>query len=293
LNGIASAINADSAAPISATVVNNSYGYQLQITDKTTGVGNNFQLSSAGGGGPLDPFQQTLNSLSLSQTQAAQNASYTVNGGASQSSTSNTVTLDTGITATLLTSGTTSIASGNATNVAQNAIGSYNALQGDIAALTSASGALNGNTSTATQLSSSLQSTITTTYTNPGSTLTTLAQIGITPQTPASSTSALAFNSTTFQSAYNTDPTGTLSLLSQAITQLGSVANGYTSSSNSNASTGILAQQQAIENAYSSSLQSANPAFAQLTPSLLNSFIQNELAQGSSSLGLTGFSAYG
>lgn len=288
LNGIASAINA-SGAGVSATVVTNSYGSQLQITGTATGAGNAFRITTAGQGGPLDGGQQTLNQLGLTQTQAAQNASYTVNGGAAQTSTTNAVTLDTNVNATLLTAGTTNIVTGNATSIAQNLVTSYNTLQGDITQLTAPTGALNGDTATATQLSTDLQAAATHNY---GGSPSSLSQLGIT--TAAGNT--LAFNPTgdpTFNNAYNANPTGVLTLLNQAIQQLSGVVNGYLNPSNSNPANGIQAQQQSIITQYQNSVTSANPSLNSLSANQLNAFIQNEIAQGSNVLGLTGFSTYG
>jgi flagellar hook-associated protein 2 len=295
LNGIAAAINGTAGSPVTATVINDSFGYRLQITDNTIGAGNNFSISSDGTG-PFGTFQQGLSALSLTQTQAAQNASYTVNGGAAQTSTTNTnIAIDTGVNATLLSAGTTTIVTGNYTGVggagvAQNLVNAYNALQGNVSVLTGTGGSLNGNPGTANQLATSLQNVAKSTFSNGASSLTTLSQLGITLTTPASATSTLSLNATTLQSAFNSDPAGAANLLTQAVNQLNTVANGYANPANNNPATGIEAQGRSITTAYANGLPAG--VSSSLPAPLFNALVLDELSQGSNALGLSGFSTF-
>lgn len=228
LNGIATAIN-NAKAGVTASVQSDSYGYKLVIAGNQTGTANTFSVSAS----PADPFgwSKNLGTLALSQSQAASDASYTVNGVGATSASNQNITLDTGVTMSLAGTGTAKITvAPNYQSVlsnAQNLVNQYNTLRGNVNQLTGSSGQLNGDT-TATQLSTDLYGTAQSTVTNPGSTLTTLAQIGV---TAASESSPLAINSTTLQSSYNSDPLGTYNLLSQIRQSFNTLSQTYGGSS--------------------------------------------------------------
>ena len=96
LDGIASAINEESALGASATVINNGSGYQLVITSNETGVAKAIEINvtdSDGNnidGAGLSQLSYAVGAQNLTQNQAATDASFNFNGIAI-TRTSNTV----------------------------------------------------------------------------------------------------------------------------------------------------------------------------------------------------------
>lgn len=290
LNGLRDAIN-HSGANVTASVVNDSYGYRLQITGKTVGAGNGFAIQDANPGDPLASYQTALGTLSFSQSTAANDASYTVNGGSTQTSSSNTVQLATGINATLTGAGSTTISAVDGNTLAQSLTSAYNALQGNIKQLTSSTGSLSSDQTTANNLSTALNTAAQASI--DGNPAHTLGSLGISLTTPGSSTSPLTVNASALQAALNSDSQGTVNLLSTAINQINSVIQGFTNSGNGNASTGLLAKQYAIYGSIQSDISTTlTGQGASVSTSLLNTLTQREVAAGSAILGLPGFSAY-
>src|ERR1700733_5256968 len=88
LSGIASAINSAANNPgVTASVITTSAGARLVFTGSATGAANAITVTQAGGDGGLsslvyDPSNKVTN---LTQTQAAQNANFTINGFAATS----------------------------------------------------------------------------------------------------------------------------------------------------------------------------------------------------------------
>ncbi len=224
LNGIASAINSANAG-VTAAVQSDSFGYKLVLTGKQTGAANTFSVSAS----PSDPFgwNKDLGTLALSQSQAAGDASYSVNSTPATSASNQNIEISTGVTANLIGVGTSQITIApnyqSALTNAQGLISQYNVLRGNVNQLTGTSGQLNGD-STATQLSTDLYNTTQATLSNPGSALTTFAQLGI---TAASQTSPLSLNTTTLQAAFNSDPLGTSNLLDQIRQSFTNLAQSY------------------------------------------------------------------
>jgi flagellar hook-associated protein 2 len=96
LQGIASAINSAANNPgVSASVITGSDGERLVLSGTATGVGNSITVTETDGGTGLssltyDPADTTATS-GLTQSQAAQDANFTINGFAATSA-NNTVT---------------------------------------------------------------------------------------------------------------------------------------------------------------------------------------------------------
>ncbi|MBS4098413.1 MAG: flagellar filament capping protein FliD [Sulfuricella sp.] len=228
LNGIVSAVNSANAG-VTAAVQSDSFGFKLVLTGKQTGATNTMSISAAAG----DPFgwSKNLGTLGLSQSQAASDASYTIDGTAGTSTSNQNIAVGTGVTMSLVGTGATQITVApnyqSALANAQNLISQYNVLRGNVNQLTAAGGQLVGDT-TASQLSADLYNTAQNTVANPGSTLTTLAQVGI---TTASESSAIALNSSTFQAAYNSDPLGTYALLNNIRQSFTTLTQNYGGSS--------------------------------------------------------------
>jgi flagellar hook-associated protein 2 len=104
LGAIASAINSAANNPgVTASVISTSSGGRLVLTGSATGAENSITVTQSGGDGGLaslvyDPANDVTN---LTQTQAAQNASYSINGYAASSATNVVENAISGVTLTL------------------------------------------------------------------------------------------------------------------------------------------------------------------------------------------------
>mgnify|MGYP001626187303 CR=1 FL=1 len=109
LNGIASAINQANLG-VSAAVINDGSGYRLTLTGTETGANNAFTVAVSGASGSLAELSYSSGaSGGMTLSQAAQNASLSINGLAVTSS-SNTVSgAIPGVTLNLQTSGSTTL----------------------------------------------------------------------------------------------------------------------------------------------------------------------------------------
>lgn len=249
LNGIASAINA-SGAPTVASVVQDGGGYHLLLTASTTGTANTLRVlatdsdttntDNADGLSRLayDPTAAVNSGKNLTQQQAAQTAAYSVNGTSAINQTNTGVVLAAGVTANLLTTGTTTITvtpdfNGTQTST-QSLISSYNTLQGTLNSLTVNIGPLAGDFLTS-KIVSGLNNIVQKTYSNGSSSLTSLGSIGVNYQLATASSGSqlfgggftLTLGSSTLQSAFNSDPNGTVNLLSAVVQSLDSFAGSY------------------------------------------------------------------
>lgn len=105
LAGIAAAINGATANPgVSASILTTSAGARLVLSGTATGAAQAITVSASGGNGGLaplvyDPANATTN---LTQTQAAQDANFTINGYAGTSASNVVVGAVSGVTMTLL-----------------------------------------------------------------------------------------------------------------------------------------------------------------------------------------------
>jgi len=226
LNGIASAINKANDG-ITATVVKASDGgSQLQLTGQS-GADAGFQIGGIAALGS-----------SLQLTQASTDAEYSVNGGATQTSPTNSgVSIGQGATADLTTTGpmTVSVPFGlsMANGAAQTLVSSVNSLVNSLSQLTGKSGQLSGDTGVAGSLSKALSQALTTSGGNA------LAAIGITTQ----SDGTLAIDQSTLQQAYTSNPTGTRATLDKVSTAIQTLLSG-----NGGAATQIKSEMQTLAN---------------------------------------------
>ena len=112
LNDIATAINAANAG-VSANVTQDAAGYHLTLTSTATGAANGFKVSVTDSDGTntdtaglsqlaYDPTAAAGAGKNLTQTQAAQDAAYTVNGVAATSASNVNAAIGSGLTASLL-----------------------------------------------------------------------------------------------------------------------------------------------------------------------------------------------
>jgi flagellar hook-associated protein 2 len=218
LSGIAQAINAKSAG-VSANVITGSDGTATLVLKGTTGAANSFTLTAAddstasqpSGGLSLSSLAYDGTSTSgLTQTQAAQDASVTVDG-VTVSRASNTFNdVIPGVAMTLAKIGTVNLGSTRPndaiTTAVTNIVDTYNSLMSELNTATAAAsgtadaGPLRGN-SAIRQLKTQL-SQLTTTPLNATGTIRTLAELGV--QTAQDGT--LSVNSSTLSTMLNNYP---------------------------------------------------------------------------------------
>jgi len=140
LNGIADAINRANLG-VNAAVINDGSGYRLTLTGTGTGSNNSFTVAVSGATGALADLSYSLGSSGgMTLSQAAQNASLSINGLAVTSS-SNTISgAIPGVTLNLQTSGSTTlqVSASNAAFVSavQSFTAAFNKTMGTINQLT-------------------------------------------------------------------------------------------------------------------------------------------------------------
>src|SRR5215469_2436957 len=208
LAGVAAAINAQNTG-VSAAVVFDGTGYELTLTGNSTGSANNFTVTGTGG---LTGLSYHGSGSPMTETQAATNSSFTLNGIA-VSSGSNTITGSVpGVTLTLQASGSATVTVGantsSLTTAAQAVVGALNSAATTIGKYdtyntTSGAGPLLGDVGIETLRQNLLQA-----VSGPGG-------VGLPSGTPYNSLSSIGFsvtssgtvtlNSTTFSSALSTN----------------------------------------------------------------------------------------
>jgi flagellar hook-associated protein 2 len=295
LSGLANSINAANAG-VTASLVSGSYGYTLKIAANQTGAASAYSLSAT----PGDPFNQWntyLSQLGLSQTQAGQDAAYTIDGVAGSSASNDNIPLgDNNASLNILQTGTSTVTislnptipadSASITTAATKLVQDYNALQGTLAQLTAPLGALNGD-ATANSLSQDLYSNVSqATYTNVGSSLTTLAQLGI---TGTGQTSPLTINSTTLASAFASDSAGTASLLTTVANTLHDLISGYSGTNGS-----IIGQVTNVEQnmPFLNGLPAGDPSYSNVPNEFKQLLLQEALASAQTPPALPSISVF-
>lgn len=219
LSGIASAINTAKAG-VSASLVSVTGGsVELKLTGDTTGVFSGFSLSTTS---DLSSLEYTSTSQSLSLTQAATDASYTVNGSLFTSPTNSAVPVTTGVDIDLNKVGSVMISQVNTPtqllSSAQSLVSYVNNLVQGIGQVQSSLGAADEGTcseyvNALTEIGfQSLNGT---------NAITTLGDIGLSVQPDGT----IQFNQTEFTTAYGDDPTNTSFVLSQAALAYANVSN--------------------------------------------------------------------
>jgi len=235
LNGIAAAINGANAG-VTASVAQGADGqYRLQLTGPT-GAANAFALS---GIDALSYDPSASFSAGLTATTTATDANYSVDGGASQTSASNTVTVA-GTSTTLTATGTTTVSApfgqAQTAQAAQTLVDSVNALISGANQLTGSGGTLTGDTGIASAIGASLDQVLQQSLPGVGGT-STLAGIGITVQADGT----LSVDSNKLAQSYASDPTGTRTVLDAATTAAQKALAG-----SDGAGSGIQAQLQSF-----------------------------------------------
>ena len=233
LAGIASAINtATGNTGVQATIVTDSSGARLVLSAQNTGAANTITVGVTEN--PSNPGLSQLASTNLTQTQAANNASLTLNG-LQISSASNTLSTEIqGVTINLNQTGSANIAvalnPSGATTAITNFVNAYNTLINGINTQT----AYDAGSSTAAPLNADptvryAQQTISNALFNVPSGLTgsysLLSNIGVTLQKDGT----LSINSTTLNNAISTNFSSVQNLLSGFGQAYGSMMSNLTS----------------------------------------------------------------
>jgi flagellar hook-associated protein 2 len=245
LAGIASAINSASNNPgVTASVISTSGGARLVISGTSTGTANAITVTQSGGDGGLSSlvYDPADNITNLTQTQAAQDANFTINGYAATSANNLVSGAITGVTLDLLgtsaanTPTTLSISADPTT--ASTSIGTFvTAVNGVLSAIqtltgydasTQTAGPLNGN-ATLQSFQNQLENILDTVKlgNNTGG-IASLADLGITAD---ANTGQLDTDSTTLSNSLTANLTAVGNLLggtSGIATQIDNLINQYT-----------------------------------------------------------------
>jgi flagellar hook-associated protein 2 len=243
LAGIAAAINGAPNNPgVSASILTTADGARLVLTGNATGAANSIKVTQTGGDGGLaaltyDPADNVTN---LTQTQAATNANFTINGFAASSAGNQVTSVISGVTLNLLKAtaagAPTTVTIGDDTSGAQTSIGTFvtalNGLITSIQSLTSydpstqTAGPLLGN-ATLESFQNQLENVLDQVTSGNATTGTSLASLGVT----ANPQGTYDTNSTTLSNALgaNLAAIGNFFGGSNGIaTQLNTLINQYT-----------------------------------------------------------------
>jgi len=221
LDGIVNAVNSASANfGMSATILNDGSGYRLVFSPNDTGTANAITVSVTDTGDGNNTDNAGLSRLSyvggaqnLTQTQAAQNATLTVDGLPGITSASNTVTgVIQGVTLNLKSAGSSQLKvevdTDALTAKASDFVTAYNKLIGDIAELHAKGGALESRNTVLT-VQSQIAAVFNTSINLTGNDYSYLAQIGISIQKDGK----LALNSSEFKAAVSGNLNDVIGLL--------------------------------------------------------------------------------
>jgi flagellar hook-associated protein 2 len=276
LAGIASAINSAPNNPgVTASILTASDGSRLVLSSTATGAANAITVTTSGGDGGLTSlvYNPAGNVTNLTQTQAAQDANFTINGFAATSPSNVVSGAISGVTLNLTQASAantpTTLTVSADTSAAQTSIGTFvTALNGVLTSIqsltgynatTQTAGALQGN-ATLESFQNQLENILDTV--NSGSTngIKSLADLGITADADGNYDS----NSTTLSNALSTTLSGVTSLLGGTngiATQINNLITQYTQPG------GLL---PTINQGLQSSLSSVSIQQAELTQELAN-----------------------
>ena len=237
LGGIASAING-AGAGVTASIVTDNSGSRLVLSSSNTGTVNGFQLTVADADGTntdasglsqiaFDPTAAAGAGKNLTQTQAAADAQYSVNGLSLTSSTNSITTAISGLTLNLTQAppaGSTlqaQITVGSDTTSVTNSVNGFISAYNSLINLESNLTGYNASTNTASvltgempmfELSSQLRSIVGSQVSGVSGGMSWLADVGIDFQ----SNGTLSLNTSKFSSALSANPAGVAQLFSNA-----------------------------------------------------------------------------
>jgi len=224
LSGIANSIN-NARSGVTASLVSVSGGVELKLSGQTTGVFGGYSLSTSP---DMSALEYDSGAQSLSLTQAATDASYTVNGSMFTSATNSAVPVTTGVDINLNKVGVVTISQVNPptqmlSNV-QSLVGYVNSLVQGISQLKTSLTSLNQSGIPQEFMNSLTQ--IGFQRLNGNNTITSLNDIGFNVQPDGT----VQFNQTQFTTAYGNSPTNTSFVLSEAAIAYAQVSSQYAGS---------------------------------------------------------------
>jgi flagellar hook-associated protein 2 len=221
INGIISSINGAHAG-VSASLIGVAGSYSLQLTGTSTGVFGGFAIS---GSADLSAFEYDGTAKNLTQTTAAVDASYTVNGSLFTSPTNTAVPVAAGVDIDLKAVGAVSIHQAQppaqALSNIQNLVGYVNSL---VQGITQIKGSTLANDQSG--ITSSFINALTQVgfqSLNGTNVMTTLSDIGFNVQPDGT----VQFNQNTFNQAWSKDSNSASFIISQAAIAYSSVASHY------------------------------------------------------------------
>ncbi len=243
LAGIASAINAAANNPgVTASVITTTAGARLVLAGTATGAANSITVTQSGGDGGLsslvyDPADSITN---LTQTQAAHDANFSINGYAATSASNVVSNAISGVTLNLLGASAantpTTLTISADTTAASSSINAFvTAVNGVLSSIqtltgydpsTQTAGALNGN-ATLESFQNQLQNILNQAASSGSGGVKSLTDLGIT----AAADGSYAANATTLSNALSSSLTSVGNLLggpNGIATQLNNLLNGYT-----------------------------------------------------------------
>jgi flagellar hook-associated protein 2 len=245
LAGIAAAINSAPNNPgVTASVISTTVGARLVLSGTQTGAANSITVTQSGGDGGLSALAYPATGVTgLTQTQAAQDASFSINGYAATSASNQVSSAISGVTLNLLQAsapGTpTTLTISPDSTAAQTSISTFvTALNGVLSSIqsltgydasTQTAGPLNGDP-TLESFQNQLQNILNVVNSNASSTsgaVGSLADLGIT----ADADGSYDTNTTTLGNALSANLTSVANLLGGTngiATQIDSLINGYT-----------------------------------------------------------------
>jgi len=224
LNDIASAINGANAG-VTANVIQDNNGYHLMLSSANTGAANGFSVSVSDVDGTntdtnglsqlaYDPTAAVGGGQNLTLTQAAQDATFSINGTAATSASNTGISVASDTTVSLLQAGSTTVTvSPNLTAVqgaAQNLTSAVTTLQSTLTSLDGPTGSLSTDP-LVSQFQQALNGVFTEMFSNVGS-YSSLTQIGINLQFDGTVT----VDQQALQAALSQDPASATGLLQQA-----------------------------------------------------------------------------
>jgi flagellar hook-associated protein 2 len=244
LSGIAAAINSASNNPgVTASIITAADGARLVLTGTSTGQANAITVTQSGGDGGLsslvyDPADSVTN---LTETQAAQDASFSINGFAATSASNVVSGALTGVTLNLTgvsaAKTPTTLTISADTSAAQTSIGTFvTAVNGVLSSIqsltgydptTQTAGPLNGN-ATLEAFQNQLENILDTVNSGNSGGVSSLADLGITAD---ANTGTLDSNTTTLSNALSASLSSVGNLLGGTngiATQINNLINQYT-----------------------------------------------------------------
>lgn len=219
LNGIASAINAAAKGTVNASVVTDASGSRLVLSSANTGTANGFSVTA---GGALGQFGYTAGARTMSTSQSAADASFSVNGLALTSATNSVSSVISGVTLNLnLPNSVSQIQVGTDPKAITDSVNGFiSAYNGFISvtnkltnfdATSNTASILTGDSPTRNMIGS-LQAVLGSQWQTTGTGPSYLAQIGVS----VNADGTLALDSTKFQSALSADPSGVAAMFTTA-----------------------------------------------------------------------------